>query len=40
MTQERVGQVVGVSDPLDATLGRRGGVLEGVAGEVGQLHPP
>jgi hypothetical protein len=25
-------------DPLDATLGRGGDLLEGVAGQVGQLH--
>jgi hypothetical protein len=30
--------VVGVADPLDATLGCRDDLLEGVTGEVGQLH--
>jgi hypothetical protein len=30
---------MGVADALDATLGRRDDVVEGVAGEVGQLHP-
>ena len=39
MTQERVGQVRGAPDPLDAALGRGGDLLEGVAGQVGQLHP-
>jgi hypothetical protein len=38
MTQERIGQVVGVADPLDAALGRSNDVLEGIAGEVGQLY--
>src|SRR4029453_10345202 len=38
VAQEREGQVVGVADPLDATLGRRKGVVEGVGGPVGQLH--
>ncbi len=28
----------GAPDALDATLGRGGDVVEGVAGEVGQLH--
>jgi hypothetical protein len=28
----------GAADPLDATLGRRNDVVEGVAGQVGQLH--
>jgi hypothetical protein len=31
--------MVGVADALHATLGRRDDVVEGVAGEVGQLHP-
>jgi hypothetical protein len=35
VTKERVGQVVGGSDPLDAALGRGDDVLEGVAGQVG-----
>jgi hypothetical protein len=39
MTQERIGQVVGVADPLDAALGRGDDLLEGVTGQVGQLHP-
>jgi hypothetical protein len=30
--------VVGVADPLDAALGRLDDLLEGVAGQVGQLH--
>jgi hypothetical protein len=30
---------VGAADALDATLGRRDDLLDGVAGEVGQLHP-
>ncbi len=30
---------MGVADPLDATLGRRNDVVEGAAGQVGQLHP-
>ena len=30
--------MVGVADPVDATLGRRDDLLEGVAGQVGQLH--
>ena len=30
--------MVGVADPLDATLGRRYDLVEGVAGEVGQFH--
>ena len=38
MAQERVGQVVGVPDPLDATLGRGDDVVEALAGQVGQLH--
>ena len=38
VTKERVGQVVGVADSLDATLGRGGHLAEGVAGQVGQLH--
>jgi hypothetical protein len=36
--QERVGQVVGAADALDATLGRRSDVVEALAGQVGQLH--
>jgi hypothetical protein len=32
--QERVGQVLGVADPLDAALGCGGDLFEGVAGEV------
>src|SRR5215208_1779248 len=36
--QERVGQPVGATDALDATLGRGDDVVEGVAGQVGQLH--
>src|SRR5215211_1901997 len=39
VAQEREGQMVGVANPLDAKLGRRNDVVEGVAGEVGQLHP-
>ena len=39
MTQERVGQVVGVADPLDAALSRGDDLGEGVGGQVGQLHP-
>jgi hypothetical protein len=31
--------MVGVADPLDATLGRRDDLIEGVASEIGQLHP-
>jgi poly-gamma-glutamate capsule biosynthesis protein CapA/YwtB (metallophosphatase superfamily) len=31
--------VVGAPDPVDATLGRGGDLLEGLAGQVGQLHP-
>jgi hypothetical protein len=32
MSLERVGQVMGARDPLDATLGRGGELVEGVAG--------
>ena len=35
VTQERVGQVVGVADALDAAFGRCDDVVEGVAGQVG-----
>jgi hypothetical protein len=31
--------MVGAADPLDAALGRRNDVLQGVTGQVGQLHP-
>ena len=31
--------MVGAPDPLDATFGRGGDLLEGVAGQVGQFHP-
>jgi hypothetical protein len=37
--QERVRPVWGAPDPPDATLGHRGDLLQGVAGQVGQLHP-
>ena len=30
--------MVGATDPLDATLGRRNDIVKGVAGKVGQLH--
>jgi hypothetical protein len=39
VAQEREGQIVGVADPVDAVLGCRDDVVEGVAGEVGQFHP-
>ena len=29
----------GAPEPLDTALGRRGDLLQGVAGQVGQLHP-
>jgi Lipocalin-like domain len=38
--QEREGQLVGAADPLAATLGRHNDLLEALAGQVGQLHPP
>jgi hypothetical protein len=31
--------MVGGPDPLDATLGGRDDLLQGVTGQVGQLHP-
>jgi hypothetical protein len=30
--------MVGLADPLDATLGRRDDLVEALAGQVGQLH--
>ena len=39
MPQERVGQPVGRADAVDAALGGGDDVVEGVGGEVGQLHP-
>ena len=38
VAQEREGQMRSAPDRLDATLGRRDHVVEGVAGQVGQLH--
>jgi hypothetical protein len=39
VAQERVGQVVRLADPLNAMLGRGGGLLDGVGGQVGQFDP-
>ena len=39
MVQERPDQLLVIADPVDALLGCIGDLHDGVAGEVGQLHP-